>query len=135
MAYVFFDKYNLGEPYTYIHPFHQKAIKHLVEHLPEWIEVVAVFGSSVRTTCGPNSDLDICLIGQMPEQENLRQLRLPEHQYDFINVASRALLMEKAQQSFQNIYQNIVKEGVIVYDKHRLAQTSPSGLETISEAS
>lgn len=44
---------------------HQKAVLDLIENLPDSVDEVWVFGSSVSLKCGQDSDLDVCLSGSL----------------------------------------------------------------------
>ena len=122
--YKFIDKYGYGEPLSYIHPYKQKAVKYTVDSIFDWVLYIIVFGSSVSTTCKINSDIDLCLIGKSVDNFDLNLLRFQNESYDFILVESKEELFSKASLNSQNIYKDILENGVIVYDKNRFAETS-----------
>lgn len=127
--YKFINKYGYGEPFIYIHPYRQKAVKYAVDNVFDWVLYIVVFGSSINTTCKFNSDIDMCLIGKPSSMFDLNLLRLQNESYDFILVESEEELFSKASLNNQNIYKNILENGVIVYDKYRLTEKSRNRLE------
>jgi len=117
MAYLFFDKHGYGVPYTYIHPFKQAAVKHVVDNITPEITHVIVFGSSTLPSCRSWSDVDICLVGNIDESFKLSNLRLKGESYDFLKYKSMDELKLLSQRSIQNIEKSILDKGVILYEQ------------------
>ena len=117
LMYKFIDKYNLGKPFCYIHPYKQMAVKHLVDNVEDWVENVIIFGSSVTHAHYYDSDLDVCIVGIPTEEFSSQKLRLKGEIYDFILVDSPELLKQKSNDDFCSVYRDIMDGGVVVYDK------------------
>ena len=117
LVYKFIDKYNYGAPYYYVHPYKQHAVKHLVDNVDDWVDVVIIFGSSVTHAHHYESDLDVCIIGIPDEEFSSQKLRLRGEPYDFILVDSAMILRQKSDEDFNSVYRDIMEEGVVVYDK------------------
>ena len=120
--YKFKDIHNYGEPYIYIHPYMQKAVKYLTDNIYDWVDYVIIFGSSTNPSCHVNSDIDVCLIGKPQEEFNSQALRDKEHAYDFVLLDTKENLKQKSDEDFCSVYRDIVEKGVVVYaKKHKLA--------------
>ena len=115
--YKFLDKYNLGAPFYYVHPYKQEAVKHLVDNVDDWVESVIIFGSSVTHTHHYDSDLDVCIIGKPVGEFSSKNLRVKGQSYDFILVDSAELLLQKSDDDFCSVYRDIVDGGIVVYDR------------------
>lgn len=112
----FNDIHQYGEPFSYIHPYKQKEVKHLVDHITAPITHAIVFGSGTNYTCWWGSDLDVCLIG-VDASYNTKPLRYPGQAYDFIFYNS---LQELAQNTTPNsVEKEIWEKGVVVYGGNR----------------
>ena len=107
--YKFIDKYNLGKPYIYIHPYMQHHVKRLVDIIPDGITHFIVFGSAVGVACKPYSDLDICLIGDVDDAD-LAVLRTGDVVLDIHHYATTADLRED-----EGLFREIRDKGVQVY--------------------
>jgi predicted nucleotidyltransferase len=106
--YLFKDKYNLGKPYIYIHPYKQMIVRNVVEKVFSDITQLIVFGSSVSLTCKPYSDVDICVIGNF-DGIRLGELRVKGEAIDFVHYPCINEL-QKDKRLF-----NEIKKGVRIY--------------------
>lgn len=114
---VFKDIYGFGVPYIYVHPYKQKAVKHLVENLQSWVTHVIVFGSAVKSGHFWWSDIDVCLIGEPPNDNYTQGLKIrnSNHSYDFV-LYSSLYELERDAISYANLGYHIIREGVVVYE-------------------
>lgn len=117
MAYLYFDKYGYGEPFIYIHPFKQSAVKYLVEHVSPEITHVIIFGSSTSPCCRSWSDIDVCLVGDIDETKPLSFLQKKGESYDILKYKSIHEIGRLAERSIQNIEKSILEKGVLVYEQ------------------
>ena len=108
-VYLFKDKYNLGKPFIYIHPYKQLLAKQVTDRIFAGISHLLVFGSAVSLACKPYSDLDICVIGDFCES-NLSQLRIPGEHLDLIHYTSADVLMKD-----RRLYKEIASKGVKIH--------------------
>ena len=112
-----YDKLGLGEPYTYIHPYKQGAVKHLVDNKPDWVTHIIVFGSSLTTAHFKFNDLDVCLIGLEDEDDFISKgLKLKDVKYDFIIKPSLQALIEDSS-TIGCVEKSILKDGLLVYEQ------------------
>lgn len=112
--YIYFkDIHDYGVKYYHINPKKQKQIKHIVEGLPKWIEYLGVFGSSLRTTCREDSDIDIIIIGE----GDINEINTYGYDVDIVHYKSLDDLIESAERGLYSLEANIIREGVFVYDK------------------
>ncbi len=115
--YKFRDIYNLGAPYFYIHPFKQLAVKKLSENAPEWLDYIIVFGSAVTPACWYGSDIDVCLIGKNIDWTQTDAMRSKGQKYDFLTYPDFENLITISRHDKFNVESNILKDGVIVYER------------------
>ncbi|MCL1877621.1 MAG: nucleotidyltransferase domain-containing protein [Defluviitaleaceae bacterium] len=106
--YLFKDKYNLGKPYIYIHPYKQKIVSDIVERAFDEISQLVVFGSAVSLACKPHSDVDICVIGNFCESR-LSELRITGEALDLVHYPDVNTLRKDKRLCAE------VKKGVRVY--------------------
>jgi predicted nucleotidyltransferase len=106
--YLFKDKYNLGKPYVYIHPYKQGVVRDVVQRVFSGVEQLIIFGSSVSLSCKANSDVDICVIGDFCESK-LSQLRVEGEVMDIVHYPCADSLRQDVR-----LYDEI-KKGVRVY--------------------
>jgi len=107
--YRFIDKHNLGEPYDHIHPYQQIRVRELVNRVFDGITHVIIFGSSVNLTCKPNSDLDVCVIGDF-DTDKIKQLRIKDVAMDVLHYKDAETLKDD-----YRIYREVTERGVQVY--------------------
>ena len=115
---IYKDVCGLGGAYKHIHPFKQAVVAHFIKSLPDWVDYVIVFGSATMPFCREDSDIDICIIGDYPEDlSNFTDSRMPGESYDFLFYKSPEQLLAKAELSIQNVERDIYEKGVVVYAK------------------
>jgi hypothetical protein len=61
----FKDLHRAGGRIRHVFPLHQRALLDLLAMLPETVDEVWVFGSTLTLRCGQDSDLDVCLVGDV----------------------------------------------------------------------
>jgi len=106
--YLFKDKYNLGKPYIYIHPYKQNVVSEVVKNVFKEVNQIIVFGSAVSLACKPHSDVDLCVIGNFCESK-LSHLRVKGESIDILHYTSVSDLQKDTR------ILNEVKNGVRVY--------------------
>ena len=117
--------HGLGKPFVYIHPHKQEAVKFLTKNAPSWVTHIIVFGSAVHSWHYPDSDLDICIVGENPGAADddfsyRKQMKLPGCTYDFVEFADMEALLCDAS-DLNGVGRSILEEGVLVYGQSRLA--------------
>lgn len=118
------DINGFGAPFTSIHPYKQKQIKHLIDNITPDIDYVIIFGSAVQHSCWIGSDIDVCLVG-VGEYYPTRHLRQVGQAYDFLFYPDIDTLRKLAENEYLSIEKEIWEKGVLVYDKScKLVKTS-----------
>jgi|GEM_PF-2240341 len=90
-------------------------LKALLAKVPESVEEIWVFGSTVTEHCRPQSDLDVCIIGHTTTKEESAMYKAPKCAVDIITETPEGF----AKQSKINgsIYKEVIEKGVLVYKK------------------
>ena len=84
--------------------------------VPESVDELWVFGSAVTEHCRPDSDLDVCVIGDNITREDRKVMaHAPRRGMDLLNVSHE----EFAEESRQNgsIFHEVLTKGIPVYRK------------------
>lgn len=112
---VFEDKYNIGGNLKYVHPSKQEAVKDILEVIPESLEELWIFGSSVSDNCRSVSDIDICLVGNTSHEEEKLIYMTPKCAVDIIRETPEGFLEEQKYKG--SIYRQVYDTGVLIYKK------------------
>jgi predicted nucleotidyltransferase len=118
--YKFFDKYNLGAPFIYIHPYKQLAAKKIADNAPENLDYIIIFGSAVTPACYCESDIDVCLIGRDADKIKTRPMRTEGQAYDFLSYTSLESFLALKRNDKFNVESRILEDGVIIYERENL---------------
>ena len=114
----FRDIHELGEPFCFVHPYKQKAVKYLVDRLPDSVSYAFVFGSAIQSGHFWWHDLDVCLVaGNLPDNfASPLKLKPREHSYDFVVYPSmEALRLEY--DDYTSVGYHVLREGLLVYER------------------
>ena len=114
--YKFYDVYNLGYPYYFIHPIKQREVRYLIDNIADYIDYVFIFGSSVHTWHFFDSDLDVCFVGNRPIKVDYSSF-YPDCVCDFIWCDDVERIKNASIDNFGSIYHDVLDEGVLVYVK------------------
>lgn len=106
------DVHSLGFPYNHIHPYKQKAVKHLVDNLPQTVKNVIIFGSAVRTGHLWMSDLDVCIIGSVSDKTKLRYKNTVYNWLEYPSLEEIIMYKDK----LCSVRRDIYTKGVMVYE-------------------
>lgn len=109
------------EPLDYVHPYARKDIEKILERLPEHVEMIIVYGSSLRDFMRDDSDIDLATIS--PHQywylpKNLGYKWETERELDIKNFSSYDDLISQAEGGFPTP-KAILEEGLLVFKKNR----------------
>lgn len=118
---IFKDIYNLGYPYYHIHPYKQKAAKHMVDQASCVIDYIIIFGSSVTTWHRQWKDLDVVLVGDAVSEIDTRillnmKIEPRRFTYDILTYTNLSEISENAN-NLSKLSQEILNKGVMVYGK------------------
>jgi predicted nucleotidyltransferase len=113
-----FGGYEEGCPLNYIHPFKVKGLEKILLNLPDFVEMLIVFGSSVRDYQREDSDLDLAVIpcdNEFSIKRIIKEMVL-DFKVDIFDFESLDDLVEQADGYFPTP-RDILEEGVLVYYK------------------
>jgi len=110
------DPHGFGDKYKPVFPPRHRAVKAILDNLPDTIEKVYIFGSSIRTDCCPASDLDVMFIGSMTNDEFLKiAFAMPEGEnMDYMFETAKDFLMKLDNEP---VYRKIYEKGYKIYEK------------------
>lgn len=112
---TFEDKYKLGGNLKYVHPSKQEAVKEILEIIPDSLEELWLFGSSVTGSCKESSDIDLCLVGNTTHEEEKLIYMTPKCAVDIIRETPEGFLEEQSKK--ESIYKQVYDTGVLIYKK------------------
>lgn len=98
-----------------IHPLKVNDIKKIIEVIPDSLEELWVFGSTVTEHCRELSDIDLCLIGNTTTDEEKLIFRAPDSAVDIIKETPEGFLREQNVKG--SIYKEVKEKGLMVYKK------------------
>ena len=111
-----FGRYEPNNPLNYVHPYKSEILEKILRHLPENIEWVVVFGSSVQDYQREDSDLDLAIIPYDSDyslHKIVKDMNLPT-KVDIQMFKSLEDLVEQAKGYFPTAV-DILSEGIPVY--------------------
>ncbi|HVI39628.1 MAG TPA: nucleotidyltransferase domain-containing protein [Anaerovoracaceae bacterium] len=112
---VFEDQFNIGGNLKYVHPSKQEAVKEILKVIPESLEELWLFGSSISGSCKETSDIDICLVGNTTHDEEKLIYMAPKCAVDIIKETPEGFLEEQTYKG--SIYKQVQDTGVLIYKK------------------
>jgi len=115
VRYIFKDIHHAGGAIRHVFPTHQKAVLDLIERLPDMVEEMWVFGSSITLQCGQGSDLDICLIGDV-DPVDTKGLWVMDHIPIDLVVASHEQFNHNAEIQ-GSLFQRIKADGLKIWER------------------
>ena len=98
-----------------ISPYRIDDVKAVLSKVTENIEEIWIFGSTVTEHCRPQSDLDICIVGNTSLKEESEIYKAAKCAVDIITETPEGF--EKAKQIQGSIYKEVFEKGILVYRK------------------
>lgn len=90
-------------------------LKAILSVVPDSVEELWVFGSTVTGHCRPQSDLDICVVGNTTIEEESKLYKAAKCAVDIITETPEGF---KQQQKIPgSVYREVVEKGKLVYRK------------------
>lgn len=90
-------------------------VKAILSVVPDSVEELWVFGSTVTEHCRPQSDLDICVVGNTTIEEEAGLYKAAKCAVDIITETPEGF---KNQQKMPgSVYKEVVEKGLLVYRK------------------
>lgn len=96
--------------------FKRDDLNKIIAVLPDSVDELWVFGSSITQYCRPDSDLDICIIGNHITKEDRKTLiHAARHAVDLIDVTHDEFASALA--DINSIYHEIYSKGLLIYKR------------------
>lgn len=113
--YHFTDLYQSGSKIQHVFPLHQRALLELIARVPDSVQEVWVFGSTLTLRCGQGSDLDVCLVGEISLEETKDLWVLNRIPLDLLLVTKT--FFDVASQQKGSIYHQIRTTGLKIWER------------------
>lgn len=98
-----------------VSPYRINDLKAVLKKVPDSVEEVWVFGSSVTEYCKPESDLDICIIGHTTMAEETKMYKAAKCAVDIITETPEGF--KKSKEIPGSVYKEVADKGLLVYKK------------------
>ncbi|MBQ6495657.1 MAG: type II toxin-antitoxin system RelB/DinJ family antitoxin [Firmicutes bacterium] len=99
-----------------INHYKRDDLEKVLNVIPESVDELWVFGSAVTPYCRPDSDLDVCIVGDNITKEDRKVLaHAPRRGMDLLNISHADF--EKERQDPNSVYYDVFHKGVRVYGK------------------
>ncbi|MCQ2565305.1 MAG: type II toxin-antitoxin system RelB/DinJ family antitoxin [Clostridia bacterium] len=96
--------------------YKREDLEKVLEVLPESIDELWVFGSAITEYCRPDSDLDVCIVGDNISKEDRRTLaHAPRYGMDLLDISHDDFAKESREKG--SIYNEIKTKGLLIYKK------------------
>lgn len=118
------DPHGFGDIYKPVFPPRHRTVKAILDNLPNTVEKVYIFGSSVRTDCSPASDLDVFFIGSITNDDYCRIMRaVPEDEKVDLLTETKEEFMKNLESGKTSLYQKVYEKGYKIYEKEKTDET------------
>lgn len=88
----------------------------VISSLPDSVDELWVFGSAVTSYCKPESDLDVCVVGDSISREDRRSIaHAPRNAMDLLVVTHEEF--ERESRDINSVYHAVASDGLLVYRK------------------
>ena len=112
------DPFGYGDEYRPIFPPRHHAMKALMDNIPETVEKIYVFGSSLRLDSATDSDLDIFIIGNVTNVELRKMLMaIPDGEKVDVIIETENEFFNNLEEGWSSLYQKVYEGGYIIYEK------------------
>lgn len=96
--------------------FKREDLEKVLKVLPDSVDELWVFGSAVTPYCRPDSDLDVCIVGDNISKEDRRVLaHAPRYGMDLLDVSHETF--EKEALEVGSIFNEVKNKGLLIYKK------------------
>ena len=112
------DPFGYGEKYCPVFPLRHHTLKAVLDNIPETVECVYVYGSSLRLDTAFNSDLDVFIIGTLTNEELGRIYRaVSDREKLDILVETRDEFLNNLANHWNTLYRKVYEGGYKVYER------------------
>jgi len=112
------DPFGYGDKYRPVFPLRHHTLKALLDNIPDTVECIYVYGSSLRLDTAFNSDLDVFIVGMLTNDELGKIFRaVPEHEKLDVLVETREEFLNNLDNHWNTLYKKIYEGGYKVYER------------------
>ena len=96
--------------------FKQDDLQKVLDVIPDSVDELWVFGSAVTEYCRPDSDLDVCAVGDMISKEDRKVLaHAPRNAMDLLTVSHEEFAKESSEPG--SVFYDVKTKGLLIYKK------------------
>ena len=96
--------------------YKREDLEKVLGAVPESVDELWVFGSAVTPYCRPDSDLDVCIVGDNISKEDRRRLaHAPRYGMDLIDINHESFNRESRENG--SVFNEIKTKGLLIYKK------------------
>jgi predicted nucleotidyltransferase len=96
-------------------------MKAVMDNIPETIEAVYVFGSSIRFDTGIDSDLDVLLLGELTNEDYVKICKaVPKGEKLDLLVETKERFLSLLDDTWSSLYRKIYLRGYKIYERQRV---------------
>lgn len=96
--------------------YKQEDLKKVLNVIPESVDELWVFGSSVTKFCRPESDLDVCIVGDSISKDDRKVLvHAPRNGMDLLDISHNEF--ERESEIKGSIFNEVKNKGLLIYKK------------------
>jgi len=111
------DPHGFGDKYKPIFPPRHRTVKAILDNLPDTVEKVYIFGSSIRTDCSPASDLDVFFIGTMTNNDYKKIIfAIPEGEKADFLIETKEEFKKNLENNWTSLYKKVYEGGYKIYE-------------------
>ncbi|MEA1975176.1 MAG: nucleotidyltransferase domain-containing protein [Bacillota bacterium] len=114
--YLYEDLNNYGGVYNLIFPFFQKPVHKLLEKMPySKIDEIWLFGSIITNLTGIDSDIDICIVGDIDIEDTKGLWSVDKIPVDLIWCKKNEFY--KMVKDVNSVFSDVFNQGVKIYGR------------------
>lgn len=94
----------------------KEDLQSVIDVLPDTVDELWVFGSAVTPYCRPDSDLDVCVVGEKISREDRKKLaHAPRRGMDLLSITPDEFDKECSDKN--SVYYDVRNKGLLIYKK------------------
>ena len=99
-----------------MNPLKQDELRNVLDVIPDSVDELWVFGSAVTPYCRPDSDIDVCIVGDNISRNDRKKLaHAPRYGMDLIGATHRQFEAEKKESG--SIFNEVYSKGLLIFRK------------------
>ena len=112
------DPFGYGSEYRPVFPPRHRALKAIMDNIPDSVKKIYIFGSSLRLDSAMDSDLDIFIVGNVTNMQLRKMLMaVPDGEtVDFL-VETEEEFLNNLSEGSESLYSKVYESGYKIYEK------------------